>query len=44
MKTTIIKIVLVFDFVSLEQSSYTADFSSWDNFTTFTLIANYWFE
>jgi hypothetical protein len=34
-------LVLLFDFVSLEQPSYTTDFSSWDNFTTFTLIANY---
>lgn len=37
-------LVLVFDFVSLEQPSYTTDFSGWDNFTTFTLIANYRFE
>ena len=34
-------LVLVFDFVSLEQPSYVTDFSSLDNFTTFTLIANY---
>ena len=37
-------LVLVFDFVSLEQPSYTTDFSSWDNFTTFTLITNYRIE
>jgi hypothetical protein len=37
-------LILVFDFVSLEQPSYTTDFSSWDNFTTFTLIANYSIE
>ena len=34
-------LVLVFDFVTLEQPSYVTDISNWDNFTTFTLIANY---
>jgi hypothetical protein len=34
-------LVLLFDFVSLKQPSYTIDFDDWDNFTTFTLIANY---
>ena len=34
-------LVLQFDFVSLKQPSYTIDFDNWDNFTTFTLIANY---
>lgn len=34
-------LVLLFDFVSLKQPSYTVDFYDWDNFTTFTLIANY---
>lgn len=37
-------LVLLFDFVSLEQPSYITDFSSWDNFTTFTFIANYRIE
>jgi len=34
-------LILLFDFVSLAQPTYTADFDDWDNFTTFTLIANY---
>ena len=34
-------LVLIFDFVSLKQPSYTIDFDNWDDFTTFTLIANY---
>ena len=34
-------LVLVFDFVTLEQPSYVTNISNWDNFTTFTLIANY---
>lgn len=34
-------LVLLFDFVSLEQPSYTTDHNSSGNFTTFTLIAGY---
>ena len=37
-------LVLLFDFVSLEQPSYITDNSNWDNFTTFALIANYRIE
>jgi len=37
-------LILLFDFVSLEQPTYTTDYDNWDNFTTFTLIANYRFE
>lgn len=37
-------LVLFFDFVSLKQPTYTKDYDSWDNFTTFNLIANYGFD
>jgi hypothetical protein len=37
-------LVLLFDFVSLEQPSYNPDFKNWDNFTAFNLIANYRFD
>lgn len=37
-------LVFVFDLVSLEQPTYITDYDGWDNFTTFTLIANYRLE
>jgi hypothetical protein len=37
-------LVLLFDFVSLEQPSYTTEATSLENFTTFNLIANYRFN
>jgi hypothetical protein len=38
-------LILIFDFVSLEQPSSTVTaIESWDNFTSFTLIANYRIE
>jgi hypothetical protein len=37
-------LILLFDLVSLEQPTHIKDIDSWDNFTTFTLIANYRIE
>jgi hypothetical protein len=37
-------LILLFDFVSLSQPTYTTDYDDWDNFTTFSLIANYVLE
>lgn len=34
-------LIILFDFVSLEQPSYGSAPFNWDNFTTFTLTANY---
>ena len=42
--TKIFPLILLFDFVSLEQPTFITDKSNWDNFTTFTLIANYRIE
>ena len=37
-------LILLFDFVNLGQPSYVTDINNWENFTTFTLIANYRIE
>ncbi|UCH65747.1 MAG: hypothetical protein JSW63_01025 [Ignavibacterium sp.] len=39
--TTGFPLIILFDFVNLEQPSHLSDFSNWDNFTTLNLIANY---
>ncbi len=37
-------LILLFDFVSLEQPTYITDYDDWKNFTTFTIIATYSIE